>query len=566
MRENVSEKTIARLLAFGSVLITIFMISGGVTDPVNAPKFFVLGAVGGGCTLLLLTSKLRSIWVEQRFLSLIYIAFLLSALNALIQSNAPITQSLYGSYGRNNGFLAYFSLSMILLLATSLKTKKMYSWIAYSLLASGILNVAYCTWVVLFGDFMGWKNDYNTLLGTFGNPNFIGAFLSIFATACLAFVLSASTPIKTRIALIIIIIIAIFEMLETNVMQGKVVLVLGTMLVLGGFIRSRAKNNLITWLYFGILGLLGFSAVLGILQKGPLTQYIYQYTVSLRGQYWKAGIETGSQHLFTGVGFDSFGDWYRRTRFAQALITPGTDVTTNSAHNVFIDLFAFGGLPLFLSYLALTAFTLTLVIRHFVTYREYDPIFVALSVGWLGYQAQSLISLNQLGLAVWGFLLSGALIGYTSRRFDRQELNTVTNNNKSQKHQAVNVVGPGLIAGIGIVVGGLISVPPLSSDMNMRSAQISGSAEKIEAALQPTYLHPQNTNMYLNSAISFEQAGLHDTALKIIKNSLEFNPESFETWKVLYFLKNSTDIEKSEALRNMKRLDPLNKDVTAAPK
>jgi hypothetical protein len=52
--------------------------------------------------------------------------------------------------------------------------------------------------------------------------------------------------------------------------------------------------------------------------------------------------------------------------------------------------------------------------------KKYDPIFVAISVGWLGYQLQSLISINQIGLAIWGWVLTGALIAY--------ERNTRTSN------------------------------------------------------------------------------------------------------------------------------------------
>ena len=44
--------------------------------------------------------------------------------------------------------------------------------------------------------------------------------------------------------------------------------------------------------------------------------------------------------------------------------------------------------------------------------KEYDATFVALTVAWLGYQAQSVISINQIGLAIWGWVLSGALIAY----------------------------------------------------------------------------------------------------------------------------------------------------------
>lgn len=560
MNELSKEKTQAKLLAVGSIAVTVFMIANAVTDPVNAPKFFILGALGFGCASILVSYDLKAMWASSKSISLVVILFLTSSIVTLFSSDAPMSQSLYGVYGRNNGFIAYISLAFILLAATSLRNKHSYSWIVYGLLISGLLNVCYCAWVILFGDFMGWNNSYNNLLGTFGNPNFIGSFLSIFATASAAYIISHQVPMRIRVILGVSSVVAVLEMLRTNVMQGKVVLALGILLVVGAVIRSKATNYLITWAYFALVGVVGVVAVLGILQKGPLTKYIYQYTVSLRGQYWNAGFNAGKDNLLSGVGFDSLGDWYRRTRSAQALITPGADITTNSAHNVMLDIFAFGGLPLLVSYLALIVLTMKSIVSRFVSKKEFDPIFVALTVGWIGYQAQSVISINQLGLAIWGWLLSGAIIGYVRLDSEKNPYMELGNSSRKEKRKNASPISPGLIAGIGILSGSLISVPPLSADMNFRNAQVSRSAEKLEQALQPSYMHPQSTTMYLNSIALFEESGLSDTALRITKNALAFNQDSFETWRALYSLRSASESDKIQALRNMKRLDPLNKN------
>jgi len=557
----------ARLISFGSIAVTLTMISGSVTDPVNAPKFFVLGAIGFACIALLASSLFKQLWIQQRVLVLTVFVFLLAGISAIVASNAPLSQNLYGTYGRNNGFIAYLSLAAILLIASSLNSARSYTWIAFALLFSGAMNVLYCSWVLLFGDFMGWNNQYNNLLGTFGNPNFIGSFLSIFVSTALAFAVAPKIKTWIRIGLVSFSAVAVLEMIHTNVMQGKVVLALGALLVAGALIRSYSSKVWITYVYFGLSFVLGIFAILGMLQRGPLTKYIYQYTVSLRGEYWKAGIETGASNFLTGVGFDTFGDWYRRTRSAEALIRPGVDVTVNTSHNVPIDLFAFGGFPLALPYLIIVILTIICIIKTFVSQKTYDPVFVALSVGWIGYQAQSVISINQLGLAVWGWVLSGALLGYS-----RLKMKEVVDNSNQMKKTYKNfmpkekIFTPSMAAGIGLIAGAIVAVPPLSSDMNLMNAQVSRSAEKLEQSLITTYLHPQNSNMYLNTLIVFEQSGLNAKALEIAKKALAFNSDSFETWRALYFLKDSTDEDRARALQNMKRLDPLNPDVTAGPK
>jgi hypothetical protein len=47
---------------------------------------------------------------------------------------------------------------------------------------------------------------------------------------------------------------------------------------------------------------------------------------------------------------------------------------------------------------------------------------------------------------------------------------------------------------------------------------------------------------------------------------VEFNPESFDSWRTLYLVTNSTPQDKELALTNMKRLDPKNSNVLNTPK
>ena len=123
----------------------------------------------------------------------------------------------------------------------------------------------------------------------------------------------------------------------------------------------------------------GLFAIAGALQMGPLSQYIYKTSVSLRGQYWLAGWNTGQAHPTNGVGMDAFGDWYRRTRDIRALELPGANTVVNAAHNVPLDMFAFGGWPLFLTYLAIMGLALASIVRVTMSKRTYDPIFVGLT-------------------------------------------------------------------------------------------------------------------------------------------------------------------------------------------
>jgi hypothetical protein len=63
-----------------------------------------------------------------------------------------------------------------------------------------------------------------------------------------------------------------------------------------------------------------------------------------------------------------------------------------------------------------------------------------------------------------------------------------------------------------------------------------------------------------------ENSQLPDLAYEYIKKAVEFNPDSFDSWRNLYLVTKSTPQDKELALANMKRLDPKNTNVLNTPK
>ena len=107
----------------------------------------------------------------------------------------------------------------------------------------------------------------------------------------------------------------------------------------------------------------------------------------------------------------------------------------------------------------------------------------------------------------------------------------------------------------------MLASPPYSADAKWRSATTSQDAGLVEEALKPGYLNPEDSNKYANAAQIFEGSKLYDLAYKYAKIGVEFNPDSFDAWKVLYSVSKSTPEDKTLALENMKRLDPNNPNV-----
>jgi hypothetical protein len=568
MINQVAERTIARVLGFGSAFIAVVVVTGTVTDPVNVTKLFALGGVAAGAFAVVLAFGFGQLWQNSKVLLIAVAVFLLAGLNAILNSSAPLVQNIYGAYGRNTAFVTYVLLIFTLLSAAVLRSKKSFSLLIWGLLGAGLVNVIYCLWVIIFGDFIPWNNPYGNILGTFGNPNFIGAFLGLFAASLVAFSLTTGVNILYRLLALVVFLVAVYEIIDSNAIQGRVVVAAGLGIVGFYLVRSKISSVFAQIAYVAAAGVAGTFALLGALQIGPLTPYIYKTSVSLRGQYWLAGWNMGSDHPLTGVGFDSYGDWFRRARDEQALILPGPNTTTNAAHNVPFDVFAFGGWPLFIPYLFILLLTIVAIIKVTLRTRAYDGVFVTLTTAWVCYQLQSVISINQIGLAIWGWLFGGALIAYEIATRpkpvedgEKAQLDKGSKSRVVKKKQSETIFSSTLVAGVGAVIGLVIAVPPYSGDAKWRSAIASQNVEQVEAALVSSYLNPMNSFKYASAVQLFEGSKLNDLALKYAKIAVEFNPNHFDSWKLLYFIVNSSPEDKALALENMKRLDPNNPNV-----
>jgi hypothetical protein len=568
MINQVAERTIARVLGIGSAFVAVIVVTGTVTDPVNVTKLFALGGVAAGAFAVLLAFGAKEIWSSSKALVILLGLLIVASINALVNSDGPLTQNLYGVYGRNTALVTYLLLMMVIVSVAVLRRESSFNLLIWGLLGAGLVNVIYCGWVIAFGEIIPWNNPYGNILGTFGNPNFIGAFLGIFAASLIAFILKPGTTLAVRVTSVLIFFISVFEIIDSSAIQGRVVVAAGLGIVGFYLIRSKFDAIIAQAGYVLVVAIGGVFALLGALQIGPLTKYIYKTSVSLRGEYWQAGWNMGSEHPLTGVGFDSYGDWYRRARDTQALILPGPNTTTNAAHNVPFDVFAFGGWPLFIVYVAILSLSVIAIIKVTVRTKKYDAIFVTLTTAWACYQLQSIISINQIGLAVWGWLFGGALIAYevaTRPKKESESIESAKGKNVSgrsiKSKQSETFFSSTLLAGIGAVVGLLIAAPPYSADAKWRDALASQNAQKVEEALVPGYLNPQNSYKYTNAVQLLEGSKLYDLAYKYAMIGIEFNPDNFDSWRILYLITNSTAEDKARALENMKRLDPNNPNV-----
>ena len=522
------EKRLTTLLAWGSLVVTILVTDRISADPVNVGKMLALSLSAGCCISILIYAKNQLLQESKLALQLLF-GFLIVATISIIVSRSPWEKGFFGTFGRNTGLLTYFSLSIFFLSATLLRRDESYIRVIRALVVAGILNLIYCIFSINGFDVFTWQNPYGKVLGTFGNPNFISSFMGIFITALFSLFFMERIKLTHRAAITILIIGSFYVIVASGSQQGGVVAIGGIAIIIFFLIRSRIKSQIFAASYFFVLTVSGFVAVLGMLQKGPLAGILYKQSVSLRGEYWQAGINMGINNPLFGVGLDSYGVFYRAFRNASATIVPGVNTISDAAHNIFLDVFAGTGFLGLFFYLALFGYVLYESFLFIRRSAKFDSIFVLLFSCWLAYQAQTIISINQIGIAVWGWILGGLLLGYTRKvKLEQSNVQIVHFSNllKLKKSAASRELPASLV--LGIFFGGILlfgaTVPSFYADLKLREATTSESAEKLYLAAKQFPLDSNRIN-YIASKIS--QGGINEQSVELIRIGLKKFPEDY---------------------------------------
>jgi O-antigen ligase len=521
-------------------------------DPINLPKFVILGTCGFAALGNFAPYLKHMINSQARNLTLSVMAFVLVLILVLCTSDANVWAQIFGAYGRNTGLVAYMGLSLMLISVVFVSSLHFFRTLIWVLISTGIANAIYGMAQWSGNDPINWSNPYNPVVGTLGNPNFVSAHLAIAGLASLALVMEKRRAIFSRFILLANILISLFVIQRSDSSQGLFIFVLGSTVIL--YSRLLRKFNIIVSSAYWFI-VIGFTVVgiFGVLNKGPLASYLYQASVTYRGDYWRAGWKMTLDNPLLGVGLDTYGDWYRFSRTEAAALRRGPDVTSNSAHNVFLDISSSGGFLLLAAYLLIMGLIVKSVLRVLRRSKEFDAIGVGLVSAWLAYVIQSVISINQLGLAIWGWVLGGAIIGYDLYR--DEPIAPMISVKKGQRPKLVPAAVV-LTGTLGIGFGFAMSAWPMAQDISFRKALESSDGAKIEIAA----LEFPRMNYYLvYSAQIFNENNSEERAMAMARLAIAQNPRDFNAWRMLVANPRLTKSERESGIAVMKELDPFNR-------
>jgi O-antigen ligase len=493
--------------------------------------------------------------VENNALLAILSVFTAQIVISTLFSGSKFVSQLYGTFGRNTGALTYFSLVLILLISAS-ATRYNTKLILRMFALAGFLSTIYGTLQSLEKDPIPWSS-WNPVIGFLGNTNFQSSLLGLFGIQLFAILYYRMVKVPYLFITSLVLIQVIRLILRTYSQQGLIVFIVGTFVIV--LVHLFVNKHKVLF-FAGAITTSGLAviSILGIFQIGVFSKFLYKESVSFRGDYWRAGIEMIKENPITGVGIDAYGEWYRYFRDDLATQRRGPGVISNSAHNVLIDLAANGGIILAIAYLGLNLLVIMTVIRRLRKgFEEWQNLGILLAL-WTGFHAQSIISVNQIGLTIWGWIFSGLILA-TCRSNDEGDSDT---NKRSQVSLGVT---PRLlfksVAGISLAL--VISIPPFAADMNLKKSFETTELLRIKSAAKNW--PPEETRM-LRVAIQLYQNGFTKDGQELALYATREFPRSFDAWNFLYNSIESTSTAREDAKRKLLALDPHNRELVKKAK
>lgn len=408
-------KTRVRLLEQLS-LLTIFLVvtvfAPRFWDPTVFPKVAIATVLGAILLVLALINIIESPIKETRLL----LAFLASLITLGFLStwfSDDLYTGFFGISPRSNGFFGFHAALAFLVIGTAIQNRgyllKLLWLLAMLSFGESLLGLAQDQGFQLIAA----KNLYSPILGTFGNPNFLSAFLGFGLISSLFLVLDTK-KLSIRLFLLLNIALGIIVILKSQSIQGLFMFGVGLTILCSRWALIHGTPSILAWVSLLIVTIP--ITVAGLLGRGPLGSLLYQDSTFYRFDYWRIAIRTMLDRPFLGVGPDQFAYSYITYRDAESM-SRETNIVVDSAHNMFLQIGATFGLPYLATLIVLVLWLSALAAKRFLLTRsEVSLSQLGVVALWSGFLVQTTISVDTISALVPGFFLGGLLLGQLGTR------------------------------------------------------------------------------------------------------------------------------------------------------
>lgn len=217
----------------------------------------------------------------DRSVAILISLFLIFMVSTILFSGAPLSQQFWGSFGRNTGFLTYLALVIILFSAYIFSDAELIKKLSWSIVLTAVPVTLYALIQIQGKDPIKWSEL--RAFATFGNINFLSAFLGIASVVGTIIAIKAKLKPINRLLLFVLILVDLAIVESTGSIQGLIIYVAGMGLFFLLYLLSNKKFAIlsipylaasITAIYFGVIGLVG---------KGPLASFLFSHPMLSAG-------------------------------------------------------------------------------------------------------------------------------------------------------------------------------------------------------------------------------------------------------------------------------------------
>jgi hypothetical protein len=243
---------------------------------------------------------------------------------------------------------------------------------------------------------------------------------------------------------------------------------------------------------------------------------------------------------------------------------------TNNAHNTFFQIGATGGIVLLSAYLALTFYIAYRAVRTLKVHDDKVLVGALFSI-WIAFQAQSVVSIDQIGLVVWGWILSGCIVSisfHVPAKNSGQKKSE--KNQRTQESSGMGLTKVNLIVMVVGLIPSILLTPVLANELVLRNSIVNfaSSTTEEEASLRARAVveiaqkskQPELRLQAVNFLLPLKQ---NDAALTLtLLNNRDF-PMSFDSWAATAIIYEFLG-DKERAIYSRQKsvdLDPLNLEI-----
>jgi O-antigen ligase len=543
-------------LLFTGVLATLVITPFISLDPINMPKMLV---VVSGASLLLpfIAMEFKGWWKNNALTFFLSLTLIFSMTVALFSNSAPRADQFWGTWGRSTGYLTYIAFIVCMLTASILVSKaeaplirKTFERVSYFISGYALLQA---------GDLDPIEWSQKAIVATLGNINFMSSFLGLASISFFSRLLMEKISATAKMHFVLLALLNLYLIWLSGSIQGLGIFASGASMVVAMYIRSRWNAKLTTtWLF--LVTPLGMAVFLGTAGFGPFS-VLKQETVIFRRDYWLAGLRMTLDNWLNGVGIDSYGDFYQQYRDRDAVVRTGPQRVTNTAHNIFLDVSSGAGVLAGIVFVAIFVATLALIYKMIKT-GNFQSTDVAASGIFLGFVVFCLISINQIGVGVWGFIFMGYLQGSAVRQKNEKVSREVGRLGRSATEKfndpRFNLV-TGIVTLLFGIAGFALGLAPVVTDAQMLSAVKGKDFENMKEVASKVTATQAHKERYLGLLL---QEGRDAEAFEFAKKTLKLNPRSEISLRIIGSEASAPKSFRIASLQKLIERDPNNAEFT----